>query len=346
MSDPIPLVHVTDLYHPHVDPDDHVDLATVYGLANRGRIDLRGVVIDHPPASMDGGRSVEPGIQAVAQLDHLTGSAVRTAVGTSIDFSEWLDSEPDEPMERSGVDFIVETLESADRKVAITVAGGATDVAIAARTNPDLFAANCRGIYLNAGLGSPDPSAIEDSSLEYNVALDPPAFAAIFEAPCPIYWLPCFSELIGGMDETVTEHGTYWAFEHADVVPHLSDGLKNYFVYMYSEVGRTGWLRFLESPPDPIGLEKLLQGRRRMWCTAGLLHAAGLAVTPDGELCPRGDGRGVYTFDPVRVEVDAEGHASWERSDEGDRYKFRVRDLDAYEGAMRRALVSVLSEVG
>src|SRR5258705_13876458 len=31
-----PLVHVTDLFRPHDDPDDHWDLATVYALARRG----------------------------------------------------------------------------------------------------------------------------------------------------------------------------------------------------------------------------------------------------------------------------------------------------------------------
>ena len=32
----IPMIHATDLYHIHCDPDDHWDLATVYALAYSG----------------------------------------------------------------------------------------------------------------------------------------------------------------------------------------------------------------------------------------------------------------------------------------------------------------------
>jgi len=31
-----PMLHVTDLFRPHIDPDDHWDLACVYALACRG----------------------------------------------------------------------------------------------------------------------------------------------------------------------------------------------------------------------------------------------------------------------------------------------------------------------
>ena len=39
----IALVHVTDLYHPPQDPDDHIDLATVAALNEYG---LKGVILD------------------------------------------------------------------------------------------------------------------------------------------------------------------------------------------------------------------------------------------------------------------------------------------------------------
>ena len=39
----IPLIHVTDLYHPPQDPDDQLDLATVAAL---DEYDLKGVVLD------------------------------------------------------------------------------------------------------------------------------------------------------------------------------------------------------------------------------------------------------------------------------------------------------------
>ncbi len=33
-GEPIPLIHETDLFRPHIDPDDHFDLACVYALAH------------------------------------------------------------------------------------------------------------------------------------------------------------------------------------------------------------------------------------------------------------------------------------------------------------------------
>ncbi|NCB08996.1 MAG: hypothetical protein EOM73_12635, partial [Bacteroidia bacterium] len=43
-----PVIHATDLYHFHCDPDDHWDLATIYALAWLGDFDLLGILIDYP----------------------------------------------------------------------------------------------------------------------------------------------------------------------------------------------------------------------------------------------------------------------------------------------------------
>ena len=45
---PVGMIHVTDLYRPHVDPDDHWDLASVFALGYRGDVDLKMVLIDYP----------------------------------------------------------------------------------------------------------------------------------------------------------------------------------------------------------------------------------------------------------------------------------------------------------
>ncbi|MHC4371599.1 MAG: hypothetical protein ACYSW8_28630, partial [Planctomycetota bacterium] len=77
----VPVLHVTDLFRPHMDPDDHWDLACVYALAYRGDIDLRGILIDQLSGD-SGGRN--PDIAAVAQMNFITGKAVPVAVGSSI----------------------------------------------------------------------------------------------------------------------------------------------------------------------------------------------------------------------------------------------------------------------
>jgi hypothetical protein len=71
------LIHVTDLFHPHGDPDDHFDLACAFALAARGSSDLRGVVIDYPPEFRPG----DPAMVAVAQMNWLSGLAVPSAIG-------------------------------------------------------------------------------------------------------------------------------------------------------------------------------------------------------------------------------------------------------------------------
>ena len=40
------LIHITDLYHPHADPDDHYDLAQVFGLEKLGKLEIMQVLID------------------------------------------------------------------------------------------------------------------------------------------------------------------------------------------------------------------------------------------------------------------------------------------------------------
>lgn len=72
---PVPLVHATDLFHPHNDPDDHLDLACVCALAHAGWADLKAVVIDYPPR--DGG----PDPMAVGQMNAVTGLAACAVTG-------------------------------------------------------------------------------------------------------------------------------------------------------------------------------------------------------------------------------------------------------------------------
>ena len=42
----VPILYTTDLLHPHADPDDHFDIATLFGMPE---FDIRGVVFDLGP---------------------------------------------------------------------------------------------------------------------------------------------------------------------------------------------------------------------------------------------------------------------------------------------------------
>jgi hypothetical protein len=349
---PVAMVHVTDLYRPHTDPDDHWDLACAYALAWQGDVDLLAVFVDYPQAE----RANDPDVQAVAQLNYLTGKAVPVMVGSP----RWI--EPEDagnsgiaPALR-GIRALLDTLRRAPEPVVITILGSCRDVAIAGRLEPQLFAKKCAAIYLNAGSGTRDPSKV--ARLEWNVSLEPRGYAAIFELPCPVYWMPCFEQVPGAPAKLsqVGHYSTFYRFRQGDVVPHLSGGLQNFFAYLFlpgrpstsistAEALRPNWLRYLVGPTDPIQQQRIGAMERNMWCTGGLLHAAGKTVTRDGRIVALADAaEPVFTFDPIQVTCLANGVTQWRAGPSSPpRYIFHVRDPQPYPAAMTAALKQLLA---
>lgn len=337
----MPLIHQTDLFRPHMDPDDHWDLACVYALLAQGDIDLQGVLIDHPPDP-----SYEPDVLAVAQLNRMTGQSAPVAVGSSRPMATRDDTQAGAALpDQQGVEFLLAALRNASDPVRITIVGSCRDVALAANQAPELFRQNCAGIYLNAGAGTPDPSRMTE--LEYNVKLNKEAFAAMFDVPCPLFWMPCNET--GATGSAVTEWATMWGFRQAEVLEHLSAPLRRYFA---SALGRLHTHRWMDAPDDEATasiLDEKGSDWRYMWCTAGFLHAAGRTVTRDGTIVPLGEAGddAVYTFEPISVRCDADGITHWERDAASNRrFIFHVLDTDAYASAMRQALQSLLHDLG
>lgn len=343
---PVPLILATDLFRPHNDPDDHFDLACAYALVQRGAVDLRGVLCDYPPPAHPG----DPDAAAVAMLNHLTGLAVPLVTGM-----------PQRPVSRrdkiasatardlGGINWLIETLRASPEPAAITVVGSCRDVALAARREPELFARQCRGIYLNAGTGTPDPRP--DDALEYNVGLDPGSYASLFDVPCPLYWLPCFERLRPGQTDLgeVSTHGSLYRFPMAEVLPHLAAPLQRFFLAMLEREPGTRWLQSLRSPVDPAKLASWGTQPRNMWCTAGFFHLAALAVATDGACVPLAPATRApaYRFVAVKATCDDQGHTQWHAGNSPPpRFKFEVTDRARYAGAMTRALRDLLSPLG
>ncbi|UCG57145.1 MAG: hypothetical protein JSU70_20050 [Phycisphaerales bacterium] len=336
-----PMLHVTDLFRPHVDPDDHWDLACVYALAYRGDIDLKGIVIDYPPK---GKTARNPDMMAVAQMNLLSGIFAPAAVGSSVPMTSRDDLQPHaSATDHRGVQMVLEVLRASPQPVVINVTGSSRDVAIAGKKRPDLFADKCAAIYLNAGTGSPKKSLA--SKLEYNVTLDKAAYAAIFDLPCPIYWMPCFEEMESLQNQVVREYGTHYKFRQSEILPHLSDMLQNYFVYMFGKYADHNWLGYLKGKKDEGMLARAADNDRHMWCTGGFLHAAGYTVLPDGKIVSleNAAGQPVFTFDPISVTCDDEGVTGWTRDPSSkNRFIFHVRQVDRYQSALTKAMKSLL----
>lgn len=342
------MLHVTDLYRPHNDPDDHWDLACAYSLVSEGSAELVGVFIDFPQPN----RENDPDVLAVAQMNYLTSAPAPVMIGSP----RWIEPEeadrPENELALGGIRTMLDLLRRSPRPVVISVLGSCRDVAIAGRIAPDLFAEKCAALYLNAGSGTPDPEKAK--RLEWNVNLDPRGYAAIFDLPCPIYWMPCFHEVHPDPEDLfqVGEYGTFFRFRQGEILPELSDPLQNFFAYMFLH-GRhlkgTGerepnWLSYLLAGKDAEVHRRIRMMDRNMWCTGGFLHAVGETVTPQGKIVPLDSATDpVFTFDPVQVTCSADGVTRWKPgSASPPRFLFHVRDEQRYEAAMTAALRSML----
>jgi len=349
---PVPTVHVSDLFRPHCDPDDHWDLACTYALAAQGSTDLLGVFIDFPRP----GREHDPDVLAVAQMNYLTGKAVPIMIGSPT----WLEprdfDKPENVPALRGIRALLDVLRRSPQPVVIHVLGSCRDVATAGRMAPGLFAEKCAGIYLNAGSGTPNPE--EAKRLEWNVHLDPRAYAAIFQLPCPIYWMPCFHVVSESPDVLfkVGEYGTFFRFRQGDILPELSVPVQNFFAYMFLHGGQINmpgsiperqpnWLRYLLGEKDAQLHAHVQTLVRNMWCTGGFLHAVGETVSSDGRIVPLADADApVFTFDPVDVACSTDGVTTWKSGPSNPpRYLFHVRDQQHYEAAMTSALKALLT---
>ena len=349
-NDSVLMLHVSDLFRPHNDPDDHWDLASAYALAIQGRVDLRGILIDFPQP----GRNNNPDVQAVAQMNYLSGKAVPIMVGSSRRFSPEEARRPESANDLRGIRAFLHVLRASPRPVVISILGSCRDVAIAGQLEPDLFAEKCAAIYLNAGSGTPDPTRAE--RLEWNVHLDPASYATIFRLPCPVYWMPCFEEVPQpGRPLEVARYGTFFRFRHADVLPQLPEPLQKFFAFMYQDgpnarrarsaaADTGGWMQYLLKDVDLNVIQQQANLYRNMWCTAGFLHACGLSVTRSGQIVAESVAEDpVFSFEPVRVECSPAGLTRWESAaDESNRFLFQVRHVDDYPRAMTAALKTLL----
>ena len=334
----INFIHQTDIFHPHVDPDDHWDLATVYAMAAQGYLDLRGIMFDYPPAY----RAGDPATLAMAQIGHLTGiTGIPFSIGSAITMSSREDRLSDKPAScRVAAEWLCRVLETNPLPIVINIVGSCADVALAGLLRPDLFKSKCRAVYLNAGAAYPG----EKGELEYNVKLNPGSYAAIFDLPCPVYWCPCWHKT---EMRKVGENGTWYSFLQEDVFAHLGGSLCNFFLYMLSRSADPKYLRYLHQPVDQSMRAEFGQKHRSMWSTASIIHAAGMGVdTNQGLLTADKIRVPLFDFKSITAECADDGQTTWKLSEEDTgRYIFCVNEPGQYEQAMTAALSMLLGSI-
>jgi hypothetical protein len=275
-------------------------------------------------------------------MNYITGLHVPVAVGSPRPMRTRDDAQPEaNASEHGGINMVLEILRCSSEPVVIHITGSCRDVAIAGKKAPQLFADKCAGVYVNAGTGSPDVS--QAAQLEYNVGLAPLSYAALFDLPCPIYWMPCFEEMKSG--RVVMEYGTHYLFRQGEILPYLSQRMQNFFASVLGKKQDHQWLTYLTGPREEKLLETFAAQDRHMWCTGGFLHAAGKNVVADGSIVGRdqaGDSA-VFSFDPIRLSCSDAGVTRWNRDEAArNRYIFHVRTIAGYEEAMTKAMKSLL----
>lgn len=304
----VPILYSTDLYHPHEDPDDHYDLATLFALPE---LDIRGIVIDM--GEKGAGR---PGVVPLRQMMHLTGRDVPVATGLRENLLAPDDKALEQPAEaQAGVELIMKALHEATEPVTVFTTGSLRDVAAAYNREPQLMSEKVRRLYINAGHSS--------GGEEYNVKLDPHAYVRMLRSGLPVFWVPCF-----GADG----YESFWKFRQADVLETAPQPVQNFFLYALTQTSpqEREPIQALTAPVDAEAAQRIFPKERNMWCTGAFLHATG-RTNP------------TFSFKQVKVQLDDAG-VTRIVNEGGDLelQTFHIDDAAGYPDAMREALKALI----
>jgi len=340
----IPIIHYTDLFHPPDDPDDHVDLATLFALPE---LDIRAIILD-----LGHNQRAKPGEIPVKQMMALTGKKVAYAVGLAGPLRYPEDKAENQSRRMAdGVELILRVLRESDQKVIINATGSMRDVAAAFNRDEALVRSKVARIYMNAGNSAP-------GDVEWNTVLDPQAYIRMMRSDLPVYWCPCFGGRIGtglsGPGEArFREYQTHWKFRQADVYESLATPLQNFLLYAlgHKVVSLDDPIAYLSRNPEPELKQREWVQTRHMWCTGPMIHAAGRGLyrnqdcwaalssrTPEFQPSP------VYEFVPASVTIDRDLQPTLKLSGATGNFRvFHILDSENYEKAMTTSLRGLLA---
>jgi len=333
----VPVIYCTDLFHPHVDPDDHFDLTTLYALPG---VDVRGIVLDQGEKQLQ-----RPGRIPVSQLNHLTGRTVPVAIGLANRLKSPSDPGLDQPEPfQAGVRLILDTLRRSEAPVALIAVGSVRDVVAAFNREPDLLRRKVSRVLCFIG------EASKEDFQEYNVGLDPQAFVGLMRSGLPVEWVPCFD---GGLWQN-RGHASFWKAKHEDLLRRAPPELVQFFIYAL-EHEKADPVAFLRQPVDAARKAKLFAGERNLWCTAIFASVAGRTVaydgthfslTPAGALSNAGTPAGaLYGFEEVSIIVTDAAVVKYDSGPGAVKVRrFAVWDPARFAEGMTRATADLLAQ--
>jgi hypothetical protein len=329
-----PVIYCTDLFHPHDDPDDHFDLATLFALPE---LEVKAILLDQGDRQLK-----QPGSIPLRQMVKLTGRQVPLAIGLGKKLVSPADDGRNQQAEFQGaVDLLIKTLRDASDPVTIIAAGSVRDLCAAWNREPALMKQKIARLYLNIGNA-------ERSGSEYNVDLDPQAYVGVLRSGLPIYL--CFCLPMQPLDSNAL-YSTWWRFRQSEILPSAPLALRNYFIYALQKCApeELDPVKALQTDLQPWH-RLVWEMDRNMWSTASLLHAAGRSVTKAAgswaalrQPPANADATSPFTFVPARVEIDAAGKTAVELTAVSPNMQlFKVLSPAEYGPAMRDCLRGLL----
>ena len=336
----VPVICCTDLFHPHDDPDDHFDLATLYAMPE---LDIKGIVLDQGRKQLE-----RPGRIPVSQLNRITGRNVPAVIGLAAPLKSPNDKALDQPPQfQQGAEFIIQTLRGSAKPVCIATLGSVRDVVGAFNREPGLFRTNVAMVLAFIG------EASDAKFQEYNVGLDPQAFVGLMRSGLPVYWVPCFD---GGLWQN-RGHASFWRASQRALLGQAAPEVIQYFIYALEKEGSDP-LAFLSRLVEPERQERLFAGTRNLWCAAVLGVMSGREVVFDGrkwtsalpgsgERTTVGSRKPLFWFSEVEVRVSYAGVVSYGQGPGSHKVsRFDVREAAQYEQGMVEATAGLLSTLG
>ena len=339
---PVPLVHITDLYHPPQDPDDQFDLATVLALPE---LDLKAVLLDvtHKflvPAPEGWDIARDPGLVTVAQADYLGGTTIPVGVGPRDPLKSMEDDAADRPeREQSAIELLLKILTETTEPLNISIVGSARILSATYLRNPKFVREKVGAVWLNAG-------STAQGELEWNVTLDPFAYRILWRSGLPIRWFPCATEKSAFDPEPA--RGTHWSATHETLLKGLPPRWRGWFAYGLTGSARSDIHPAMEELASGAVWEELQAARRSMWSTASLVMMAGrkLMKTEGGWRFVTGRSEGAaasdvwpWRLDAIAATVREDAHVTWsETTSSTAHHLFGRRPGAAYGEAMAEAL--------
>ncbi|GAA4310547.1 hypothetical protein [Compostibacter hankyongensis] len=326
----IPVIVITDLYHPYQDFGDNFDLVTAYALPE---IDLKAVILDvtdafrkpvadHPTLWRDPRGPREAGIIPVMQLNYIFNRNIPFACGPFTPMRSPWDKMQDIPgFQQEGIQLLLKTLRESPVPVEILSFGSARPLAVAYNRSPALFRRKVKRIHLSAGTAAPDMRPGKDKGAnaipggEWNVALDVNAFIRLLQSDLPVALYPCATRdgaFVCG------QHNTYWQLPGLSFIRTLPPKLHRYLTFAYNRTLRPDFLRAMDdnSAKDTTNYAH----PHHVWETALWIMVSGrkLVQRADGScrLVPqdslRPDDRIIpATLQPCTVKVRSDGRFSF-----------------------------------